>query len=65
MTITKTNKMKKITEYWSVILLCALALFIMYKSDKRVAQLERELKAVRDSLDLPSNSIDTLDIENK
>jgi hypothetical protein len=57
--------MKKITEYWSVILLCALALFIMYKSDKRVAQLERELKAVRDSLDLPSNSIDTLDIENK
>lgn len=55
--------MKKITEYWSVILLCAFAFFIMYKSDKRVAQLERELKAVRDSLDLPSTNIDSLDFE--
>ena len=55
--------MKKITENWAAILLCAFALFIMYNSDKRVAQLEKELKSVRDSLDLPATHIDSLDFE--
>lgn len=57
--------MKQIKDNWMIIILCAFAFYIMYVSDNRAIQAERELKAIKDSLDFPSTHNDTLDNEIK
>lgn len=43
--------MKKITEYWSIILLCAFALFIMYNSSTVAEKAKQEVEQYKLQLD--------------